>query len=405
MAAAGGLAGAFGATMAARGIEVPTAARPELAPATEPFWGTHQAGILTARQTHTYFAAFDLQTDKRAEVAGLLRRWSEAAARMTVGQPSTGDSDAALGLAPARLTVTFGFGPGLFVSDGGHDRFGLAAQRPAALVDLPRFNGDQLEPGRTGGDISVQACAEDPQVAFHAVRELYRIAYGAAKMRWVQTGFCGNDPAGQTGRNLMGFKDGTINPGPAADGRNDPGAVVWVGDEGPGWMRGGSYLVARRIRMALEHWDRSPVDFQEQVIGRRKNSGAPIGERGEFDSLDLKATDKDGNDLIPDDAHARVASAAANDGARILRRAYSYNDGVGMTAERWPPWRQGMELDAGLLFIAYQSDPRTGFIKMFERMSKIDALNQFTTHTGGGLFACPPGAAKGGWVGAGLLGV
>ena len=399
MAAAGGLAGALGAGAGLR----PTPAAPNLAaPAVEPFWGAHQGGIMTPRQTHTYFAAFDLATTERKDVAALLRTWTKAAARLASGQPASEDSDDTLGLSPARLTVTFGFGPGLFQRDG-RDRFSLSAQRPAALVELPRFNGDQLQEARTGGDLSVQACADDPQVAFHAVRALARLSYGIATMRWVQTGFCAGFAAAQTPRNLMGFKDGTLNPGPAADGRDDAHEVVWAGDEGPGWMRGGSYVVARRIRMALEHWDRTEVDFQEQVIGRRKLSGAPLGGRGEFDPMDLAASDRDGNAVIPDDAHARLASAAANDGARILRRAYSYNDGVDMTAERWPPWHQGMEFDAGLFFIAYQRDPRTGFIKIFDRMSKLDALNQFTTHTGGGLFACPPGASEGSYVGRELL--
>ncbi len=400
MTAAGGLAGALGAGLAVGRTTAAQAAGPK--PTTEPFWGPHQGGILTPRQSHTYFATFDLVAGKVDEVAALMRRWTDAASRMAAGEPASGDSGEVLGLAPARLTLTFGFGAGLFSKDG-QDRFGLAARRPAALVDMPAFNGDQLQDARTGGDLSVQACSDDPQVAFHAVRELRRLSAGVAEVRWVQAGFCANF-ATDTPRNLMGFKDGTLNPGPAVPGgRDDTDAVVWAGDESAAWMRGGSYVVARRIRMALEHWDRTDVDFQEQVIGRRKLSGAPLGERRETDPLDLGAADKDGNPVIPDDSHARLASAAANDGARILRRAYSYNDGANVTAERWPPWRQGLEFDAGLFFIAYQRDPRIGFIKMFDRMSKLDALNQFTTHTGGGLFACPAGVSKGGFIGQQLL--
>ena len=155
----------------------------------------------------------------------------------------------------------------------GVDRYGLAAKRPEALVDLPKFNGDQLQPARTGGDISVQACADDPLVAFHAVRELDRLSYGAAQIRWAQTGFLPHASPGETPRNLMGFKDGTNNPPldgapTSADVPRGFQGVVWVGEEGPDWMRGGSYLVARRIRISLEHWDRTEVDFQEQVIGR-----------------------------------------------------------------------------------------------------------------------------------------
>jgi deferrochelatase/peroxidase EfeB len=318
------------------------------------------------------------------------------------------DGASALGLAPARLTITFGFGAGLFMKDG-VDRYGLAAKRPEALVDLPKFNGDQqLQGARTGGDISVQACADDPQVAFHAIRELDRLSYGAAQIRWAQAGFLPQTPPGETPRNLMGFKDGTINP-PLGRAPTTPDAprgfddVVWVGEEGPDWMRGGSYVVARRIRISLEHWDRTEVDFQEQVIGRHKYSGAPIGKSGEREPLDLDRADKDGNPLIADNAHVRLGAAAVNDGAQILRRAYSYNDGVSFTAERWPPWRQGMLYDAGLFFVAYQRDPRTGFIKIYDAMSKLDALNQFTTHTGGGLFACPAGVCEGEFIGQRLF--
>jgi deferrochelatase/peroxidase EfeB len=315
---------------------------------------------------------------------------------MTEGKADP-DSGEALGLPPSHLTVTFGFGAGLFVKDG-KDRYGLASLRPAALVDMPTFNGDQLVAEKSGGDISVQACADDPQVAFHAVRRLARLATDIAQIRWAQTGFISRPEDGSTPRNLQGFKDGTQNPK-----EKETEGVVWAGREGPEWMRGGSYLVVRKIRMALEHWDKTDTGFQEQVIGRHKSTGAPLGMRHEFDALDLNATDKDGNPLIPENAHVRLAAAETNDGAQILRRGYSYNDGVNFVAERWPPWRQGIEYDAGLLFVCYQRDPRTGFIRIFDRMAKFDALNQFVTHTGSGLFACPPGIREGGFIGQGLF--
>jgi deferrochelatase/peroxidase EfeB len=199
----------------------------------------------------------------------------------------------------------------------------------------------------------------------------------------------------------MGFKDGTSNP--SVDDPQDMDKFVWVGNEGPDWMRGGSYLVVRRIRLALEHWDRMNISFQEQTIGRHKYSGAPLGEKNEFDAVNLDSVDPDGNSVIPDNAHVRLAIAASNDGARILRRPYSYNDGANFTSERWPPWRQGIEYDAGLFFVAYQRDPRTGFIKIFGKMSKLDMLNQFATHTAGGLFACPRGIVEGEFVGQQLF--
>jgi deferrochelatase/peroxidase EfeB len=371
-----------------------------------PFWGDHQGGIVTPQQRHTYFASFDLVAPGRDDVVTTLKAWTTASARMSQGltpaqattdpsQPAT-DSGEAIGLKAARLTVTFGFGPGFFMKDG-KDRYGVSDRRPAALVDLPKFNGDQMIEGKTGGDISIQACADDPQVAFHAVRQLARIATGTVAIRWAQTGFMPT-PDQETPRNLMGFKDGTQEPA-----QNERGKFVWVGSDGTDWMRGGSYVVVRRIRMALEHWDGTETDFQQQVIGRRKDSGAPLSGKQESDPLDLGATDKDGNPVIPDNAHVRLGAAASNGGAQVLRRGYSYNDGVNFISERWPPWRQGIEYDAGLLFIAYQSDPRTGFIKIFENMAKLDALNQFVTHTGGGIFACPPGVSDGQFIGQSLF--
>ncbi len=168
-------------------------------------------------------------------------------------------------------------------------------------------------------------------------------------------------------------------------------------------MQGGSYAVFRRIRIALEHWDRINVAFQEQTVGRSKLSGAPLGRKNEFDALDLTSVDQDGNPVLPENAHVRLATAASNEGAEILRRAYSYNDGVNFTAERWPPWRQGLEYDAGLFFGCYQRDPRTGFVKIFDKMARFDMMNQFVTHVGGGLFACPPGAAQSEFVGQWLF--
>jgi deferrochelatase/peroxidase EfeB len=415
---AGGVAGALAGGAAAE-------AKPHHPPLTQtadlrdgrrlPFYGAHQNGILTPVQAHTYFAAFDVTSDRRSDLIALMKSWTEAAAKLTQGvslgassvDPAapSGDSGEVLDLPPSRLTLTFGLGPSLFAKDG-VDRFGLASRRPAALVDLPRFVGDQLIPQRTGGDLSVQACSDDPQANLHAVRQLMRLAEGVAKVRWVQTGFVpGYDPQ-ITPRNLMGFKDGTMNPSPT-----DPSlmeACVWSGDEGGAWMSGGTYAVVRPIRIALEHWDKMTLGFQEQTVGRRKASGAPLSAsaertQSEFTPLDLDATDKDGNPIIPENAHARLAAPASNDGAQILRRGYAYDNGVSFVAERWPPWRQGLELDAGLLFVCYQRDPRTGFIKIFDKMSKFDMMNQFVTHIGGGLFACPAGVREGGYLAEGLL--
>ena len=407
-ATAGSLAAATASSVAA-----PLTTAPADAPtptSTVPFYGQYQAGILTRAQSNTYFATFDITTTNREELTNLLRTWTTASAAMTQGQPAApltadpsvpaNDSGDTLGLSPSRLTLTFGLGPTLFTKNN-QDRFGLASRRPAALIDLPRFASDQLIDAKTGGDLSIQACADDPQVAFHAIRQLARLAYGTAEIRWTESGFLGNFGPKETPRNLMGFKDGTGNPSV-----DDPALMnqfVWADTKGPQWMTNGTYAVVRRIRMALEHWDRMNLSFQEQAVGRQKQSGAGLANKNEFDPVDLDATDKDGNSIVPDNSHVRLAMPASNDGARILRRSYNYNDGTNFTAERWPPWRQAMEYDAGLLFICYQKDIRTGFAKIFDQMSKIDMMNQFVTHNGSAVFACPPGIALGQFIAQSLF--
>lgn len=310
------------------------------------------------------------------------------------------DSAEALGLGASRLTLTFGFGPTLFTRDG-KDRFGIAKHRPDALIDLPRFNGDQLVKEKSGGDLCIQACANDAQVAFHAVRQLARLANGKAQIKWVQSGFLSQPGDGTTARNLMGFRDGTNNPP-----TRDPASMdkfVWAGDEAPAWMRGGTYTVFRRIRITLEHWDNTEVSFQEAVFGRHKYSGAPLGKKKEFDTLDFKASDAHGNPVIPDNSHVRLSNREQNNGMQLLRRSYSYNDGANFYIERWPPWRQELEYDAGLLFVAHQRDPRSAFVPINARLAASDLMNQFTTHVGSAIFALPPGAKPGSYIGAELF--
>jgi deferrochelatase/peroxidase EfeB len=402
-------AGALATGLKLSSSDSPTVTGTTFADATESFYGSGpQGGIITTPQSASYFASLDLSSSKVAEVRDLLREWSDAAANLTAGRPAKAlstaesavepDSMEATGIGPSRLTVTFGFGTGLFESNG-EDRYGLKSRRPAALVDLPRFPNDQLIAQKTGGDLTIQACADDPQVAFHAVRQLARIAGGVAAIRWTQAGF-NETPASQgTPRNLMGFKDGTINPvGSQLDD------FVFVGSEGPSWMQGGSYAVFRRIRISIEHWDSKSLSVQEQVIGRHKASGAPLGEANEFDALDLNATDSQGNPLIPIDAHARLSAPQVNNGQMILRRGYAYNDGVDDFVERWPPWQQALMYDAGLLFVAYQRDPRKGFIPIFQNLAENDSLGQFTTQTGSVIAAVPPAASgPGHFVGEGLF--
>ena len=357
------------------------------------FHGTHQAGIATPVQDRLHFAAFDVKTDDRAEFVQMLKDWTAAARRMTAGQAvgegaygglaeaPPDDTGEALGLKPSRLTLTIGFGPSLF------EKFGLADARPEALVDLPHFAGDNLDKNRSGGDLCIQACADDPQVAVHAIRNLARIGFGKVVIRWSQLGFgktSSTTPEEQTPRNLMGFKDGTRNIAGTESDRLKK--FVWVDDKaGPDWMVGGSYLVARRIRMHIETWDRTSLQEQEDIIGRDKGEGAPVGKAKERDEPFLKA-------MLPD-AHVRLAHPDSNHGATILRRGYSFTDGT-----------DGLgRLEAGLFFLAYQRDVREGFIRI-QRNLATDALNEYIQHVGSAVFAVPPGVRdKDDWWGSTLF--
>ncbi len=369
-----------------------------------PFYGEHQAGIATAAQDRLFFATFDLTVETKAELRELLREWTAAAAAMTAGRPlgSAGgrldappvDTGEAVGLPPAKLTVTFGLGEAVF-EQGGRDSFGLAARKPARLTPIASLPGDELEAARSGGDLCVQACADDPTVAFHAVRNLARIARGGAVLRWSQLGFgrtSSTRSSQSTARNLQGFKDGTRNI--HGDDAEAMSRFIWVGDEEPAWFRGGSYLVARRIRMRIETWDRSSLGDQEQTIGRFKASGAPFTGRHEHDTPDLTAKGRDGLRVIPAGAHIRLAAPATNGGERILRRGYSYTDGIDPVTG---------ELDAGLFFIAFQRDPHKQFVAIQRRLGEYDALGEYIVHTGSGLFAVPPGIRPGGFVAQGLF--
>jgi deferrochelatase/peroxidase EfeB len=362
-----------------------------------PFRGTRQAGIATPVQQRLAFAAYDLTVDgdpaaNRAALQQMLRTWTAAAAAMAVAQSVPGDNGnpaappadtgEAVGLPAANLTITVGFGPSLF-----DKRFGLAGKRPAALADLPAFARDQLDPLTSHGDVCIQACADDPLVAFHAIRNLARLARGTAVMRWSQLGFgkaTSNSADQDTPRNLMGFKDGTRNIE-----TTDPAQMnqyVWVGaDTDQPWMRDGSYLVTRRIRMLVEAWDRDYLSDQEAVFGRQKVSGAPLGGVHERDVPNFTTRNPETNEpMIATDAHIRLAAHENNNGVRILRRGYSYTDGM---------FSDSGELDAGLFFIAFQRDPRTQFVPLQRKLSTNDALNEYIEHVGSGLYACPPGVS------------
>jgi dye decolorizing peroxidase len=356
----------------------------------------HQPGIAERPPAQLVFTAYDLTVTgtaaTHAALRDVLRAWTSAARTLMSGGRLPGDGRDAAGLGPAGLTVTFGLGASALTAAG------LDAQLPGQLAALPRFSTDALDPARGGGDLSVQVCAEDPMVAFSAARRLQRLAAGSLRPRWSQRGFLRTAAAAAspdaTPRNLMGQVDGTDNPKP---GTAAFAAAVWAGPESPAWMRDGSYLVCRRIRMLLDAWDRLSERGQERVIGRRKSDGAPLSAdpdtATETTPPDLSARTPDGGLVIAANAHIRLANPAFRGGVAMFRRGYSYDDGFDANGN----------LDAGLFFQAYQADPRTAFVPVQRALAASDALTAFIEHTGSALFAIPPAAPLGGYVGQPLL--
>ncbi|WP_112678490.1 Dyp-type peroxidase [Micromonospora saelicesensis] len=352
----------------------------------EPFHGARQAGVATEPQAHASFVAFTVRAGvDRAALGRMLRLLTDDAARLTQGRPALADTEAELGLLPARLTVTFGFGPGLYRAAGVDDR------RPTSVSDLPSFRIDRLQPAWSGGDLLLQICADDAISVAHAQRVLIKDSRPFATVRWVQQGFRrspGVEPGGHTQRNLFGQLDGTANPRPGAPMET----ALWVPD-GPAWLRDSTTLVLRRISMNMETWDLLGRTDRELAVGRRLDTGAPLTGTAEHDEPDFAATDPDGLTVIPDFSHLTRAHVT-DDRLKILRRPYNY-DGV--------PTADG-HADSGLIFTSYQADIARQYLPIQRRLADRDLLNEWTTPIGSAVFAIPPGCSPGGWIGEQVLG-
>jgi deferrochelatase/peroxidase EfeB len=353
-----------------------------------PFHGSHQAGVVTPQQTYCYFVSFDVLTNDKKELIKLFKKWTTHSDQLSRGELKTSYSNAWLPpndsgevneLDSSKLTITYGVGPNFFKKDG-VDRFGIASKRPNHLKDIPKMPRDDLNKDLSGGDLCIQVCANHQQVAFHAIRNLIKDSLGVVQVKWMQSGFM-NAPKGQTGRNLFGFKDGTANRS-TEDGEGHH-KIIWADSSEPKWMKNGTYLAVRKIKMFLDVWDRSSLKDQEDTFGRKKDTGAPYGKAKEHDEVQTIN--------LPSTSHVALAKKTKQE---IHRRAYSFTDGIENDTGH---------LNAGLFFISFQKNPDQQLIPMLKVMSEQDKLNEYTKHVGSAMFACPGGTKPGHYIAQTLL--
>jgi len=404
--------GALGGALAlVGGCPVAHAAKPQSAPGTlspdarmetQPFYATHQSGILTPQQASMMLVAFDVLASDKSELERLFRLLTQRIAFLTTGGPAPDTPNPRLPpmdsgilgafIAPDNLTMTVSLGASLF-----DDRFGLAPQKPKSLQKMVRFPNDSLDAALCHGDLLIQICANTQDTVIHALRDLIKHTPDLLSVRWKREGFISDHAARSKGKetpvNLLGFKDGTANPNSQDAPLMD--SVVWVtADQGePAWAVGGSYQAVRIIQFHVEFWDRTPLKEQQTIFGRDKHSGAPLGMKNEHDVPDY-ASDPDGN-VIALDSHIRLANPRTKETESnlMMRRGYSYSLGVTNSGQ----------LDMGLLFVCFQHDLEQGFLTVQKRLNG-EALEEYIKPVGGGYFFALPGVRdKNGWLAEGLL--
>lgn len=356
----------------------------------QPYYGEHQAGILTPQQASMMLVSFDVLATSKADLERLFRLLDSRFTFLTKGgtapsmDPKFPPMDSGVmgaEIYPDNLTMTLSVGDSLF-----DERFGLAPHKPLKLQRMTRFPNDSLDAKLCHGDLSLQICANNSDTVVHALRDIIKYTPDLLSVRWRRDGFISSHAARSQGKetpiNLLGFKDGTANPD--AKDKTLMDKAIWVtdGQGEPAWTVGGSYQVTRLIPFKVESWDRTPLQEQQSIFGRNKATGAPLGMEKEHDVPDYEK-DPEGK-TIPLDAHIRLANprTKATEDSLMLRRGYSYSLGVTNSGQ----------LEMGLVFVCYQHDLEKGFLTVQKRLNG-EALEEYIRPNGGGFFFTLPGVS------------
>jgi deferrochelatase/peroxidase EfeB len=366
----------------------------------QPFYGLHQAGIITPSPATALIVSFDVLAKNKQELQRLLKTLSDRLSFLTTGgdvpildsklPPANSGLLNPSKIFPDNLTATVAVGTSLF-----DDRFGIQALKPKYLVAMPRFPNDALDADLCHGDLLIQFCSNTAETNIHALRDVIKNFPDLLSLRWKMEGFLPPHTVKKHGkdtvRNMLGFKDGTANLDTQDSQLMDK--VLWVqaNSDEPNWTTGGTYQVVRVIRNKVEHWDRTPLQEQEQIIGRKKDTGAPLGMNQEMDIPNYQGDRK--GEKIPLDAHIRLANPRISDLGKIFRRGFNYSRG----------YTKSGQLDMGLLFVCFQSNLQKGFITVQERLNG-EPLEEYIKPIGGGYFFALPGInSKNNYLGQSLI--
>ena len=254
-------------------------------------------GIATPVQDRLHFAAFDVTTDgpRRAgpPAQGLDRGGRaddrRAAGSATARPPCTpappDDTGEARRPAASRLTLTVGFGPGLF-DDGGSDRFGLAARRPG--LDDCRSSPATRSTRRAAAATSASRRAPTTRRSRCTRSATWPgSAFGKVAVRWSQLGFgktSSTEP--RAGRPRATCSASRTAPPTSAEDATTLAQHVWVA---PGDDRGrldDRRLVPRRPADPDAHRDLGPrprCASRRQSSAATKGEGAPLVRKHEHD--------------------------------------------------------------------------------------------------------------------------